>query len=290
MASLRDIRKRIQSVKSTQKITKAMKMVSAAKLRRAQDAILAARSYAEKLHEVVRSLAARVETKTHPLLQIREEMRKLLLVVFTSDRGLCGAFNSNLLKQVESFVRENSAKYPDGIELFVIGRKGVEYLKKRKYNVTESWAGIYQKEQYETAKVIGEKLIDKFVNKECDEVVIVYNKFRSAISQVPTFLKLLPVDPIDIPENVPKTEYIYEPDKETLINELMPREVYTQLQRGLLESIASELGARMTAMDNATNNARDMIDKLTLLFNKTRQASITKELMEIIGGAEAIKK
>lgn len=290
MASLRDIRKRIQSVKSTQKITKAMKMVSAAKLRRAQDAILAARSYAEKLHEVVRSLAARVETKTHPLLQIREEMRKLLLVVFTSDRGLCGAFNSNLLKQVESFVRENSAKYPDGIELFVIGRKGVEYLKKRKYNVTESWTGIYQKEQYETAKVIGEKLIDKFVNKECDEVVIVYNKFRSAISQVPTFLKLLPVDPIDIPENVPKTEYIYEPDKETLINELMPREVYTQLQRGLLESIASELGARMTAMDNATNNARDMIDKLTLLFNKTRQASITKELMEIIGGAEAIKK
>jgi len=290
MASLRDIRKRIQSVKSTQKITKAMKMVSAAKLRRAQDAILTARAYAEKLYEVIASLSARVETKTHPLLQDREEKKKLLLVVFTSDRGLCGAFNSNLLKQVEAYIRENTAKYPDGIELFVVGRKGVEYLKKRKYNVTESWIGIYQKEQYETARIIGEKVIEKFVNGECDEVVIVYNRFRSAISQVPTFLKLLPVDPIEIPENVPKTEYIYEPDKETLINELMPRNVYTQLHRGVLESIASELGARMTAMDNATNNARDMIDKLTLLFNKTRQASITKELMEIIGGAEAIKK
>jgi len=290
MASLRDIRKRIQSVKSTQKITKAMKMVSAAKLRRAQDAILTARAYAEKLYEVIASLSARVETKIHPLLQDREEKKKLLLVVFTSDRGLCGAFNSNLLKQVEAYIRENTAKYPDGIELFVVGRKGVEYLKKRKYNVTESWIGIYQKEQYETARIIGEKVIEKFVNGECDEVVIVYNRFRSAISQVPTFLKLLPVDPIEIPENVPKTEYIYEPDKETLINELMPRNVYTQLHRGVLESIASELGARMTAMDNATNNARDMIDKLTLLFNKTRQASITKELMEIIGGAEAIKK
>ncbi|GAB4440631.1 MAG: F0F1 ATP synthase subunit gamma [bacterium] len=290
MASLRDIRKRIQSVKSTQKITKAMKMVSAAKLRRAQDAILTARTYAEKLHDVIGSLAARVETKTHPLLQDREEKKKLLLLVFTSDRGLCGAFNSNLLKQVEAYVREKTADYPNGIELFVVGRKGVEYLKKRKYNVTESWIGIYQQEQYETSKMIGDKIIDKFVSGDCDEVVIVYNKFRSAISQVPTFLKLLPVEPIEIPENVPKTEYIYEPDKETLINELMPRNVYTQLHRGVLESIASELGARMTAMDNATNNARDMIDKLTLLFNKTRQASITKELMEIIGGAEAIKK
>ncbi len=290
MASLRDIRKRIQSVKSTQKITKAMKMVSAAKLRRAQDAILTARSYAERLYDVIASLAARVETKTHPLLQDREEKKKLLLLVFTSDRGLCGAFNSNLLKQVEAYVRENSVKYPDGIEMMVIGRKGVEYLKKRKYNVIESWTNIYQKEQYETAREIGEKVIGRFVNGDCDEVVIVYNKFRSAISQVPTFLKLLPVDPIEIPENVPKTEYIYEPDKESLINELLPRNVYTQLHRGVLESIASELGARMTAMDNATNNARDMIDKLTLLFNKTRQASITKELMEIIGGAEAIKK
>lgn len=290
MASLRDIRKRIQSVKSTQKITKAMKMVSAAKLRRAQDAILTARAYAEKLYEVIASLSARIETRTHPLLQDREEKKKQLLLVFTSDRGLCGAFNSNLLKQVEAYVRENVAKYPDGIEMFVIGKKGAEYLKKRKYNVTESWLGIYQKEQYETAREIGEKVIEKFVSGDCDEVVIVYNKFRSAISQVPTFLKLLPVDPIEIPENVPKTEYIYEPDKQTLINELLPRNVYTQLHRGILESIASELGARMTAMDNATNNARDMIDKLTLLFNKTRQASITKELMEIIGGAEAIKK
>lgn len=290
MASLRDIRKRIQSVKSTQKITKAMKMVSAAKLRRAQDAILTARAYAEKLYDVIASLSARIETKTHPLLQVREEKKKQLLLVFTSDRGLCGAFNSNLLKQVEAYVRENITKYPEGIEIFVVGKKGMEYLKKRRYNVTESWVGIYQKEQYETSREIGEKVIEKFVSGECDEVVIVYNKFRSAISQVPTFLKLLPVDPIDIPENIPKTEYIYEPDKQTLIDELLPRNVYTQLHRGILESVASELGARMTAMDNATNNARDMIDKLTLLFNKTRQASITKELMEIIGGAEAIKK
>lgn len=290
MPSLRHIKKRIQSVKSTQKITKAMKMVSAAKLRRAQDAILSSRAYAEKLYELIASLAARVEIKTHPLLQDREEKKKLLLIVLTSDRGLCGTFNSNLLKQVEAYIREKQDSYPEGIELFVIGRKGIEYLKKRKYNVTETWTNIYQKEQYETAKQIGDIVIEKFVSGNCDEVVIVFNRFRSAISQVPTFLKLLPVEPIVIPDDIPKTEYIYEPDKESLLNELMPRNIYTQVHRSILESIASELGARMTAMDNATNNASEMIDRLTLLYNKTRQASITKELMEIISGAEAIKK
>ncbi len=290
MPSLRHIRRRIQSVKSTQKITKAMKMVSAAKLKRAQDAILTARAYAEKLQEVISDLAARVETKTHPLLQDREEKKSLLLVVFTSDRGLCGVFNSNLLRQTEAYIREKRAHYGENINIITVGRKGTEYLKKRNYNVIESLINVYQKEQYETAREIGEKVIESFISANCDEVVIIYNRFKSAISQVPTFTRLLPVDPIEIPENVPKTEFIYEPDKETLINELLPRNVFIQVHRSILETIASELAARMTAMDNATNNASDMIERLTLLFNKTRQASITKELMEIIGGAEAIKK
>lgn len=290
MPSLRHIRRRIQSVKSTQKITKAMKMVSAAKLKRAQDAILTARAYAEKLQDVISDLAARVETKTHPLLQDREEKKSLLMVVFTSDRGLCGVFNSNLLRQTEAYIREKREQYGDNISIITVGRKGTEYLKKRNYNVIESLVNVYQKEQYETARQIGEKLIESFISANADEVVVVYNRFKSAISQVPTFTRLLPVEPIEIPENVPKTEFIYEPDKETLMNELLPRNIFIQVHRSILETMASELAARMTAMDNATNNASDMIDRLTLLFNKTRQASITKELMEIIGGAEAIKK
>jgi len=290
MPSLRHIRKRINSVKSTQKITKAMKMVAAAKLRKAQDNILMARAYAERLQGVISSLAARVEQKTHPLLEDREEKKKLLMLVFTSDRGLCGTFNSGLLRQVESYIAQKKEEFPEVICLMVVGRKGVEYLKKRNYNVVESWTNIYQKEQYEISKTIGDKIIESFINHQCDEVVIVYNKFKSAISQVPTFVRLLPLEPIVENPDMPLTEYIYEPDKQTLLNELLPRNVYTQIHRSILESIASELGARMTAMDNATNNATDMIEKLTLLFNKTRQATITKELMEIIGGAEAIKK
>lgn len=290
MASLRDIKKRINSVKSTQKITKAMKMVAAARLKRAQDNILMARAYAERLQAVISSIAARIETKTHPLLEDREEKNKLLMLVFTSDRGLCGTFNSALLKQVEAYVAEKRNTYGEEICLMVVGRKGVEYLKKRNYNVIDSWTNIYQKEQYETARTIVEKIIDSFTNHQCDEVVIVYNRFRSAISQVPTFAKLLPLEPIIENPDLPLTDYIYEPDKQTLLNELLPRNVYTQIHRAILESIASELGARMTAMDNATNNAIEMVDRLTLLFNKTRQAAITKELMEIIGGAEAIKK
>lgn len=242
------------------------------------------------MQEVISDLAARVETKTHPLLQDREEKKSLLMVIFTSDRGLCGVFNSNLLRQTEVYIREKREQYGDNISIITVGRKGTEYLKKRNYNVIESLINVYQKEQYETAREIGEKVIESFVSGNVDEVVVVYNRFKSAISQVPTFTRLLPVEPIEIPENVPKTEFIYEPDKETLINELLPRNVFIQIHRSILETIASELAARMTAMDNATNNARDMIDRLTLLFNKTRQASITKELMEIIGGAEAIKK
>lgn len=290
MASLRDIRKRIQSVKNTQKITKAMKMVAAAKLRRAQDNILMARAYAERLQGVISSLAARVEIKNHPLLETRDEKKNLLLLVFTSDRGLCGTFNSGLLKQVEGYVSEKKQEYSEGVCLMVVGRKGVDYLKKRNYNVIDSWTNIYKSEVYETVRNIGEKIIESFVEHKCDEVVVVYNKFKSAISQIPTFTRLLPLEPQEEKGDMPMTEYIYEPDKATLLNELLPRNVYTQVHRAILESIASELGARMTAMDNATNNSRDMIDRLTLLFNKTRQAAITKELMEIIGGAEAIKK
>lgn len=296
MASLRDIKKRIQSVKSTQKITRAMKMVSAARLKRAQDAILMARAYAHRLNDVISSLASRTDTGIHPLLQAREEKKKLVVVVFTSDRGLCGAFNSGLLKNLEQYIRDESPKFSEGVDLYVIGKKGYEYLKRRNYNIVEYWTNIYKREQFEAAREIGEKLIQRFLDGECDEVVLLNNHFRSAISQVPYYSTVLPVKPIEPAASTPadaagpSTDYIYEPDRVSLINELLPRNIFVQAHRAILESIASELGARMTAMDNATTNAGDMILRLSTIYNKTRQASITKELMEIISGAESIKK
>jgi F-type H+-transporting ATPase subunit gamma len=287
MATLKAIRKRISSVRNTQQITKAMKMVSAAKLRRAQDAAIAARPYAEKMTELLANVAARVSSAAHPLLEGREE-KKILLVLFTSDRGLCGGYNANLIRAAEAFIRKNSGDTE--IELALVGRKGADYFRRRRSAIADRYIGILATPADELAAEIGQKLIARFTNRETDAVYILYSRFRSALSQVPTLEKILPIalaESAEVAEHA--TEYLYEPGVEQLLASLLPRITDVAIQRALLEAIASEHGARMTAMDSATSNASKMIGSLTLQMNRARQASITRELMEIIGTAEALK-
>jgi F-type H+-transporting ATPase subunit gamma len=288
MATLKAIRKRISSVRNTQQITRAMKMVSAAKLRRAQDAAIAARPYAEKMTELLANVAARVSSAAHPLLQGREE-KKTLLVLFTSDRGLCGGYNANLIRAAEAFIRKNSGDTE--IELALVGRKGADYFRRRRSAIAERYIGILATPADELAAEIGQKLIARFTNRETDAVYILYSRFRSALSQVPTLEKILPIALAESAELAAEqaTEYLYEPGVEQLLASLLPRITDVAIQRALLEAIASEHGARMTAMDSATSNASKMIGSLTLQMNRARQASITRELMEIIGTAEALK-
>jgi len=288
MATLKAIRKRISSVRNTQQITKAMKMVSAAKLRRAQDAAVAARPYAEKMTELLKNVAARVSIEAHPLLQTREE-KKLDLVLFTSDRGLCGGYNANLIRAADAFVRRHA---PDKeVELTLVGRKGADHFRRRRAPIADRYLNVLATAPDELAALIGQKLISRFINRETDAVYILYSHFRSALSQVPTLEKLLPVSLSATDEAAAQqlTEYLYEPGIEQLLASLLPRITDIAVQRALLEATASEHGARMTAMDSATSNAAKMIGTLTLQMNRARQASITRELMEIVGTAEALK-
>jgi F-type H+-transporting ATPase subunit gamma len=286
MANLKAIKKRIVSVKNTSKITKAMKMVSAAKLRRAQENVVAARPYAKKLGEVLGRLTAILDADSSPLQQKREVKNALLLVV-TSDRGLCGGFNTNLCKAAERFVREHKDEYPS-LSVMTIGRKGYEYLKNRQ-KIYKNQPGVFAKLSYQTAAFLAGEVIDGFLAEEYDEVFLIYNAFRSVMAQDITLERLLPVAPpaAEPTEELPPV-YIYEPDKEALLKELLPKNVEVQIFRALLESNASEHGARMTAMDSATKNANEMIGKLTLQYNRARQAAITTELIEIISGAESL--
>jgi len=286
MANLKAIKKRIVSVKNTSKITKAMKMVSAAKLRRAQENVVAARLYAKKLGEVLGRLTAIVDADASPLQQKRE-VKNALLVVVTSDRGLCGGFNTNLCKAAERFVREHKDEYPS-LSVMTIGRKGYEYLKNRQ-KIYKNQPGVFAKLSYQTAAFLAGEVIDGFLAEEYDEVFLIYNAFRSVMAQDITLERLLPVAPpaAEPTEELPPV-YIYEPDKEALLKELLPKNVEVQIFRALLESNASEHGARMTAMDSATKNANEMIGKLTLQYNRARQAAITTELIEIISGAESL--
>jgi F-type H+-transporting ATPase subunit gamma len=288
MATLKAIRKRISSVRNTQQITKAMKMVSAAKLRRAQEAAVAARPYAEKMTELLKNVAARVSGEAHPLLQVREE-KKIDLVLFTSDRGLCGGYNTNLIRAAETFVRQHAGATE--IELILVGRKGGDYFRRRRANIAERYTDILYKAPDELAGEIAQKLIARFLAGETDAVYILYSRFRSALSQVPTLEKLLPVALTETreAEAQQQTEYLYEPGVEQLLASLLPRVTGVAVQRALLEATASEHGARMTAMESATGNAAKMIGSLTLQMNRARQASITRELMEIVGTAEALK-
>ena len=287
MANLKAIRLRIGSVKNTQKITKAMKMVAAARLRRAQQNIIDLRPYAKKTMEVLASVAAQSEghDDLHPLLETRP-IQKVLLLVITSDRGLAGAFNTNVNKNVWRVKTELEAEGKE-VSMAVVGRKGREYLKRREANIRYTFTGVFEKLSIEKAGDIARAIVTEYEKSDLDAVYIIYNEFKSAISQKVQSDQLLPIVPADIPEGTP--DFIYEPNREALLDRLLPMYVELEIYRALLESVASEHGARMTAMDNATRNASELVSKLTLVYNRARQAAITKELMEIIGGAEALK-
>ncbi len=289
MASLKDIKKRIGSVKNTQQITKAMKMVSAAKLRRAQEAAVAARPYAEKLQQVLANLAGREEDDAHPLLVQRGKGRALIILM-TADRGLCGGFTANVSKAAERFIRANEQGF-EAIDLMITGRKGKEFLRSRVGdNIVKVHENLGANLSYKTASLIGQEVVESFEDETYDAVFLFYNAFESAISQVVTLEQLLPIKPEsdqDVDED--SVDYIYEPNRLEVLSQILPKMVEVQIFRGLLESTASEHGARMAAMDSASRNAADMIEKLTLQYNRARQAAITTELMEIISGAESVK-
>ncbi len=289
MANLRAIRKRIGSVKSTQQITKAMKMVSAAKLKRAQDAIVAARPYAHKMREVVQAVAGRAGKDAHPLLSYRET-KKVALLVITSDRGLCGGFNSNLLRAANRFLQETRENVGE-VALYVVGRKARDFFRRRQVPMRKEYVNVLGTLSYAHAEQFANDLVDGFLAEEFDEVVIAFNEFRSAISQAVRIDKLFPVafEQAEKEGSGTDIDYLYEPSQEEILATLLPKYVEAQIFRMLLESVAGEHGARMTAMDSATNNAVDMISRLTLQMNRARQAAITKELLEIISGAEALK-
>ena len=299
MATLREIRRRIVGVKSTAKITQAMKMVAAAKLRRAQDSINAARPYARALESLLKNLlqSAQLESAVSPLLVGRkqDDKQRVLLLVVTSDRGLAGAFNSGLLKFTEARIRDFYQQHKDTGRLTIIpvGRRATDYFSKRGYTLPGKYPGIFTKLQFDTAREITMFVTDLYNRGEVDHVDIIFNEFRSVVSQRPIAERLMPVlDPSGFVEGGGEKEmdYIYEPDPISILDVLVPRHLETMVWRALLESNAAEQGARMTAMDSATRNARDLVNALQLSFNKARQAAITKEILEIVGGAEALAK
>jgi F-type H+-transporting ATPase subunit gamma len=285
MPNILDIRRRIRSVKNTQQITKAMKMVSAAKLRRAQERVMSARPYAQKILSVLNSLVTRSEGPTHPLLEDRGGER-IQLVVITADKGLCGAFNSNIIKAAQNFIGENRHRQ---LTLNCVGRKGRDSFRKGTTPVVHDSVNIFARLDYSHAKQISAALMEEFVNKEVDTVYLVYNEFKSVIQQRIVVEQLLPIQKLAASEEASLIDYIYEQPAREIFSSLIPKHVEVQVYRALLESAAAEHGARMTAMDAATNNAVDLIDSLTLTMNRARQAGITKEIIEIVGGAAALE-
>jgi F-type H+-transporting ATPase subunit gamma len=281
MPALIDIRRRIRSVKSTQKVTKAMKMVSAAKLRRAQEAIFAARPFARKMMEVLNRMASRADPNAHPLLEDRGQ-GKVLAVVITGDKGLCGAFNANIIRTVSRFLAER----PDvDVSFSFVGRKGRDFFRRRQVKVRAEHVGVYQALRFETAQEIASDLIEAFTSGEVDRVFLIHNEFKSVIQQPLVIDRLLPIERHEIRPDDLEQDYLYEPAPAGIFEDMLPKHVQVQVWRALLESVAAEHGARMTAMDAATNNATDLIDSLTLHMNKVRQAAITKEIIEVVSGA-----
>jgi F-type H+-transporting ATPase subunit gamma len=288
MPSLKAVRIRIASVKSTQKITSAMKLVAAAKLRRAQDAIVAARPYAQALSQAVSEIAARAGSEAHPMLQQRDGKRTALIVL-TSDRGLAGAFNSGVSRAVVRYREEGQQNGSlEDLQLTVSGRKGVEYFKRRRIGVKTELPGATGDTAIDRAREIAQIATDAFMSGQVDRVLVAYNEFRSAVSQRVVIEPLLPIEPAPLPPEAAQLDFAYEPSREQLLDLLLPLYVQSRAYRAILESVASEFGAKMTAMENATRNAKEMIERLTLQYNRARQAAITKELMEIVSGAEAL--
>ena len=284
MPNLRDVKQRIRSVKNTEQMTKAMKLVSASKLRKAQAAIQTARPYAHKMRDVMNHLVARCNKDLHPLLDNRTGNR-VLLVVITADRGLCGAFNSNIVKMTQKLIKENTDRE---ISLFIAGKKGLDFFQNRPYKIQDKYLGWTKDFEYLKAVEIGDMLAQLFIENKTDRIYMVYNEFKSIMQQEVIREQLLPIVSEEAGDDQ-LTDYIFEPDEETILEDLLKRYMTTQIYRAFLESSASEHGARMTAMDSASRNAKEMIGELTLFYNRTRQAHITKELIEIVNGAEALK-
>jgi F-type H+-transporting ATPase subunit gamma len=285
MPALLDIRRRIRSVKNTQQITKAMKMMSAAKLRRAQEAMFAARPYARKMMEVLNSLATRARPDLHPLLEERGDER-ILLVVVTADKGLCGAFNGNIIRAAMRFLQDETRTRKD-VRFDLIGRKGRDFFRRRHVKIRSEHVGIFQALSYPVAQRIAQEVVREYVAGEVDQVYLVYNEFKSVIQQRVVIDRLLPIERLSLQPAEPAIDYLYEPGPAGIFAEILPKHVEVQVWRALLESSAAEHGARMAAMDAATNNAGDMIERLTLYMNKVRQAAITKEIIEVVSGAGA---
>jgi F-type H+-transporting ATPase subunit gamma len=295
MPSLIDIRRRVRAVKSTQQITKAMKMVSSSKLRRAQERILRSRPYAQEMLRVFNNLATRVDASKHPLLNDDPESGRTLLIVITADRGLCGSFNTNIVKSALQFTLEHP-KHDQGAEvaLALVGRKGRDFFMRRGFDVKYEEVGLFQNPKWAHAQAIAKSAIDEFLSPDISSVYLVYNEFRSVMSQRVVIEKLLPIPRLNDAEG--KTtgasaeapiEYLFEPDPETLLRTLLPLHVAVQIARALLESSAAEHAARMQSMDSATKNAKEMVERLTLYMNKVRQAAITREIIEVVSGAQA---
>ena len=294
MATLKQIRRRLASIKSTQKITRAMKLVAAAKLRRAQENMLRAKPYAQRIRDMIWDIAEHVDRSAHPMLAVRPE-KKTLIVIITSDRGLCGAFNSNIVRRAERYLRENEGGHEE-VSLALLGRKGRDYFRRRpQYRIAREYMEVLSDPTMERASSIGSELVAEFTDGGLDAVHLIYNEFKTAISQRVTIERLLPIVP-DRNENgvmdepvVPGLEFAYEPSRAAVLNALLPLYVNVRIYFAVLESLAAEMAARMTAMESATKNAGEMIARLTLQYNKARQAAITKEMLEIVTGAEAQK-
>jgi F-type H+-transporting ATPase subunit gamma len=284
MANLKEIRNRISSVSSTMQITSAMKMVSAAKLKKAQDAITAMRPYADKLTELLQSLSATLDADSGSKFSTQREVKKVLIVAITSNRGLAGAFNSNIIKEVNRLTSETYANQE--VSYVAIGKKGNDTFKKTQ-RVIANKSEIFDDLTFENVAEIAELLMDKFVSGEFDKIEIVYNRFKNAATQIVTIEQFLPIVPVEGAVNV-NADYIFEPSKVEIVEQLIPKSLKTQLYKGIRDSFASEHGARMTAMHKATDNATELRDQLKLTYNKARQASITNEILEIVGGAEAL--
>ncbi|MEE9121473.1 MAG: ATP synthase F1 subunit gamma [Syntrophobacteria bacterium] len=292
MATLRDIKRKIDAVKKTQQITRAMNMVAAAKLRTTQQKLDQFAPYAKQLTEIMNRVAAGVEPEGFPLLMAHEEVVKVELISITADRGLCGAFNTNLLAAAEAFIQE---KEEEGLEVSLsqLGRKGRDYFRRRKRPVRVFHEGMLNNPNYGDASALGQEVIDLFLTHEVDEVYVCYSEFITMVTQRPVVKKLLPIAPETMEEEEQEQElleYIFEPSREGVLNDLLPNYINLQLLEFFFQTAVSEHASRMTAMDNAVNNCREMVRDLTLVYNKARQAAITAELMDIVGGAEALRK
>ncbi|NTU52176.1 MAG: F0F1 ATP synthase subunit gamma [Chlorobiaceae bacterium] len=293
MPTLKDIRIRLKGIKSTQQVTKAMKMVAAAKLRRAQERAVQARPYARKMKEMLASLTSKVDTSLNPLLSPREEVKKVLVILVTSDRGLCGGFNTNIIKMAQRVIHEDfAALHAKGeVTLICAGTKGTEFFRKRGYKLTSAYPGVFQNLAFTTAREIADTASKMYLSGEADRVMLVYNEFKSVLSPNLRTEQLLPIVPEESKGKADAgSEYLYEPSPGAIIDELVPKHLHTQVWRVMLESNAAEQAARMGAMDSATENAKELIRLLNISYNRARQAAITKELSEIVAGADALKQ